>query len=170
MSSETLARNSSVVILARANPTTANSRDSSCSLARLYRAGINLRRVRSPAAPKMTMTQGSPGRPVRVLLGAVSTAVWDICSCLDGAVSNWQLAVGQTVLLGPIANCQLLIALVPTTDYYFGSTCPPNFWLMADSIFSADVCSCLDRKRVYRAADNTSAGTASSIAAWIVQR
>ncbi len=50
------------------------------------------------------------------------------------------------------------------------STWPPNFFLIADSIFSANVCSCRDRKRVYRLADRTSAGTASSSAAMMVQR
>src|SRR6266480_18846 len=44
----------------------------------------------------------------------------------------------------------------------FGSTCPPNFLRIADRIFSANVCSCRERNRVYRAAVRTSAGTASS--------
>src|SRR5712692_7754338 len=46
-----------------------------------------------------------------------------------------------------------------------GSRCPPNFWRIAERIFSANVCSCRERKRIYNAAVNTSAGTASSIAA-----
>src|SRR5689334_8391736 len=51
-----------------------------------------------------------------------------------------------------------------------GSTCPPNFWRMAERIFSANVCSWRERKRVYKAEERTSAGTASSMAAWMVQR
>src|SRR5262249_58101142 len=50
------------------------------------------------------------------------------------------------------------------SSHYFGSTCPPNFLRIADNIFSANVCSCRDRNRVYSAALKTSAGTASSIA------
>src|SRR6266849_3226819 len=50
-------------------------------------------------------------------------------------------------------------------DYERGSRCPPNFFRMADKIFSAKVCSCRERNRVYSAALSTSAGTASSIAA-----
>jgi len=46
-----------------------------------------------------------------------------------------------------------------------GSWWPPNCLRMADSIFSAKVCSLRERKRVYSAAVSTSAGTASSIAA-----
>jgi len=45
------------------------------------------------------------------------------------------------------------------------SMCPPNFCRMAESIFSAKVCCCRERKRTYNAAVNTSAGTASSSAA-----
>src|SRR2546428_4187228 len=47
---------------------------------------------------------------------------------------------------------------------------PPNFFRIAESIFSANVCCCRERKRTYKAAVNTSAGTASSRAACIVHR
>src|SRR5437868_9062365 len=53
---------------------------------------------------------------------------------------------------------------------FFGSTCPPNFCRIADSVFSANVCSWRERKRVYNAAVSTSAGTAVATAASIVQR
>src|SRR5581483_4024694 len=51
-----------------------------------------------------------------------------------------------------------------------GSTWPPNFWRMAESIFSAKVCSWRERKRVNSAAESTSTGTPWSMAAWMVQR
>ena len=50
------------------------------------------------------------------------------------------------------------------------STCPPNFERMAESTFSANVCSLRERKRVNSADANTSTGTAWSIAASMVQR
>src|SRR6266545_4112517 len=58
----------------RAKPTKANSRDSNCARARLYRAGISFRRVRSPEAPKITITHGSPIFPTGcpVVAGMVS--------------------------------------------------------------------------------------------------
>ena len=44
-----------------------------------------------------------------------------------------------------------------------------NFWRIAESIFSAKVCSCRDRNRTNNAAESTSTGTASAIAASIVR-
>src|SRR5712692_11056731 len=46
---------------ARAKPMTAKFSESRPPLARLYSAGISLRLVRSPPAPKITMTQGGAG-------------------------------------------------------------------------------------------------------------
>src|SRR5215813_632816 len=60
---------------------------------------------------------------------------------------------------------QIAYAILPAA--FFGSTCPPNFCLMADKVFSANVCSWRERKRVYKAAVSTSAGTAVAIAASI---
>src|SRR6202035_99354 len=57
-------------------PTMANSRESKSALARLYSAGISLRLVRSPPAPKMTITQGSAGRAVRLVCGATRVSAW----------------------------------------------------------------------------------------------
>src|SRR5215469_10572943 len=51
-----------------------------------------------------------------------------------------------------------------------GSRCPPNFCRIAESIFSANVCSSRERKRTNTSAESTSTGTASSMAASIVQR
>src|SRR2546428_11407711 len=50
------------------------------------------------------------------------------------------------------------------------STWPPNLWRIAESTFSAKVCSRRERKRAKREAARTSQGTASSSAAMIVQR
>src|SRR5260370_36268321 len=51
-----------------------------------------------------------------------------------------------------------------------GSRWPPNPARIADRIFSAKVCSLRERKRANNAAVKTSAGAASSIAAFPVQR
>src|SRR6185312_15450266 len=51
-----------------------------------------------------------------------------------------------------------------------GSLWPPNPSRIADRIFSAKVCSLRERKRANNAAVSTSAGTASSMAAFTVQR
>src|SRR5579872_1585303 len=51
-----------------------------------------------------------------------------------------------------------------------GSLWPPNPSRIAERIFSAKVCSLRERKRANSAAVRTSAGTASSIAAFTVQR
>ena len=138
----------------RATPMTANSRDNNWFFARLYRAGISLRRVRSPLAPKITMAQGSPGLPIR-------------CCSIAGITSVWTMGVEAVLfslgLYAPVIYAFCFAAAA-------GSTWPPNFWRMAESIFSAKVCSCRERKRVYSAAERTSTGTASSIAAWMVQR
>src|SRR4029453_1952565 len=63
ISSVSFSRKLSLVIGRRAEPTTANWRDRRSSFAKLYRAGMSLRLVKSPDAPKITITQGSPGRP-----------------------------------------------------------------------------------------------------------
>src|SRR5262245_1235604 len=55
-------RNSSCVDSFLATPTTAKFWGSNLSCARLYNEGTSKRRVRSPEAPKMTRTQGSPWR------------------------------------------------------------------------------------------------------------
>src|SRR6202000_1061973 len=51
-----------------------------------------------------------------------------------------------------------------------GSLWPPKPSRIAERIFSAKVCSLRERKRANSAAVSTSAGTASSIAAFTVQR
>src|SRR6202042_751761 len=58
-------RKSSSVIWERATPSTANSFESKSARARLCSAGISMRAVRSPAAPKMVMMQGSLCLPKR---------------------------------------------------------------------------------------------------------
>src|SRR5882724_9724705 len=55
-------RKLSVVPSSYANPMMANWSVSSFADARLHSAGISLRLVKSPLAPKMTMTQGSAWR------------------------------------------------------------------------------------------------------------
>src|ERR1700690_642667 len=45
-------------------PTMAKWSGSSFPLARLYSAGINLRLVKSPPAPKITITHAGPGEPI----------------------------------------------------------------------------------------------------------
>src|SRR5215213_11834774 len=57
-----LSLNSSWLICVREMPTTANSSGSLLWEARSYRAGTSLRAVRSPEAPKITMTPGSGTR------------------------------------------------------------------------------------------------------------
>src|SRR5215203_5857950 len=54
--------NSSWLICVREIPTTANSSGSRLCAARSYRAGTSLRAVKSPEAPKITMTPGSGTR------------------------------------------------------------------------------------------------------------
>src|SRR5215208_3225086 len=54
--------NSSWLICVRERPTTANSSGNLLWAARSYRAGTSLRAVRSPEAPKITMTPGSGTR------------------------------------------------------------------------------------------------------------
>src|SRR5271165_271380 len=65
ISSESNFRKESVVRSLAAKPMMANCLDRRLSFARLHSAGISLRLVRSPLAPKMTMTQGEA-----VVLGA----------------------------------------------------------------------------------------------------
>src|ERR687889_2499484 len=57
-----LPRNSSWLISVRETPTTANSSGNLLWAARSYKAGTSLREVRSPDAPKITMTPGSGTR------------------------------------------------------------------------------------------------------------
>src|SRR3984893_8182381 len=57
-SSVSVLRKLSVLRSLDAKPTIANCLERRLSFARLQSAGINLRLVRSPVAPKMTMTQG----------------------------------------------------------------------------------------------------------------
>src|ERR1700733_4335126 len=58
-SSDSVLRKPSVFRSLDAKPIMANCLESRLSFARLHSAGINLRLVRSPVAPKMTMTQGA---------------------------------------------------------------------------------------------------------------
>src|ERR1700756_4581170 len=58
ISSESVLRKLSVVKSLPAKPMMANCLESRLSAARLASAGMSLRLVRSPVAPKMTMTQG----------------------------------------------------------------------------------------------------------------
>src|ERR671916_395497 len=60
-----LPRNSSWLISVRETPTTANSSGNLLWAARSYKAGTSLREVRSPEAPKITMTPGSGTRGSR---------------------------------------------------------------------------------------------------------
>src|SRR5271165_7518161 len=55
-------RNESVVRPSKANATMANCDGSRFDFARLHRAGISFRFVRSPLAPKITIMQGSGTR------------------------------------------------------------------------------------------------------------
>src|ERR1700745_1776244 len=57
-SSVSIFRKPSVFISLDANPMMANCLERRLSFARLHSAGIHLRLVKSPVAPKMTMTQG----------------------------------------------------------------------------------------------------------------
>src|SRR5579863_1002501 len=59
----------------RAKPMMANRRARQFCAARPYSAGINLRRERSPEAPKMTMVQGSAGEIEVCFSGASSSIV-----------------------------------------------------------------------------------------------
>src|SRR6266403_2886423 len=58
MSLLSCARKASVVMESKEKPITANWGERSRPLAKLHSAGISLRFVRSPLAPKITMTQG----------------------------------------------------------------------------------------------------------------
>src|SRR6185437_14047178 len=69
-----------------------------------------------------------------------------------------------------VSLCHLRVLHQAVLDVITGSTWPPNFCRIADNIFSANVCSSRERKRTNKAADRTSTGTASSMAASIVQR
>src|SRR5579875_111934 len=65
-SSRTRCLNCSSLRSSSAKPTSAKSEGSSFFFARLYKVGSNLRFVRSPVAPKMTIVHGSPGLPCTV--------------------------------------------------------------------------------------------------------
>src|SRR5919107_4746788 len=90
--------NSSWLIAVREIPTTANSSGNLRWAARSYRAGTSLRAVRSPEAPKITMTPGSGTRGSlcssrRIFcITCVSAIVWLLlllCSCfLDGMAAE----------------------------------------------------------------------------------
>src|SRR6185437_1543256 len=69
-----------------------------------------------------------------------------------------------------VSLCHLRVLHQADLDLITGSTWPPNFCRIADNIFSANVCSSRERKRTNSAAESTSTGTASSIAASIVHR
>src|SRR5438094_176903 len=58
ISAVSLSRNASVVIWSKEKPMIANWCESNPSCARFARAGRSFRLVRSPLAPKITMTQG----------------------------------------------------------------------------------------------------------------
>src|SRR6266850_746318 len=51
--------------------------------------------------------------------------------------------------LGVFVPGCILIGFTPDHNYYADSSrWPPNFWRIAESIFSAKVCGCRERKRV----------------------
>ena len=59
----------------------ANSRESRLLFARLYSAGISLRAVRSPVAPKITMTQGPLG-------GGAADPPWSVSSRVSSSAKS----------------------------------------------------------------------------------
>src|SRR5215218_1722338 len=79
-----LSLNSSWLICVREMPTTANSSGSLLWEARSYRAGTSLRAVRSPEAPKITMTPGSGTR------GSLCSSRRIFCSTCVSAIT-WLL-------------------------------------------------------------------------------
>src|SRR5919112_4432152 len=75
-----LLRNSSWLISVRETPTTANSSGNLLWAARSYKAGTSLREVRSPDAPKITMTPGSGTR------GSLCSSRRTFCSTCVSAI------------------------------------------------------------------------------------
>ena len=71
-------RKLSVVMSLPAKPMIANCLESRLSLARLQSAGMSLRLVRSPVAPKITMTQGAADRA-----GAIGEFMSSLSECPD---------------------------------------------------------------------------------------
>ena len=75
------------------------------------------------------------------------------------------LAISALSVIAPLAMTARCLPYLP-----FGSTWPPKPLRIAEMIFSANVWLWRERKRVNSAAESTSAGTASSMAACSVQR
>ena len=106
--------------------------------------------MRSPAAPKITMTPG----PVTFADITVNSQVQATASKPHPALSTWTSSIFHLPCHPPAGR----------------STWPPNLCRMAERTFSANVCSCRERNRAYNDEESTSAGTASSIAVRMVQR
>src|SRR5215218_4479445 len=83
-----LSLNSSWLICVREMPTTANSSGSLLWEARSYRAGTSLRAVRSPEAPKITMTPGSGTR------GSLCSSRRTFCRTCVSAIVSLLLLLG----------------------------------------------------------------------------
>src|ERR671920_2126650 len=89
--------NSSWLISVRETPTTANSSGNLLWAARSYKAGTSLREVRSPDAPKITMTPGSGTRGslcssrrmfCRTCVSAIVSLLLLFCGCFFDRVST----------------------------------------------------------------------------------
>src|SRR5437660_8664479 len=73
-------RKASEVKLLEENPTRANWRGSRFDSAKLHSAGINFRLVKSPDAPKITITQGSGGWPLAGRFGFMFASSLRTCA------------------------------------------------------------------------------------------
>src|SRR5215210_2583841 len=90
--------NSSWLISVREIPTTANSSGSRRWAARSYRAGTSLREVRSPEAPKITMTPGSGTR------GSLCSSLRTFCRiCVSAILGSCLLLVLRRCLLDRVS-------------------------------------------------------------------
>src|ERR671921_1428671 len=104
-----LSLNSSWLISVREMPTTANSSGNLRWAARSYRAGTSLRDVRSPDAPKITITPGSGTRGslcssrrifCRTCVSAIVSLLLLLCSCFFDGMAAELAAQGSNDLHG----------------------------------------------------------------------
>src|ERR1700730_3210782 len=120
----------------------ANCFERRLSFARLESAGMSLRLVRSPVAPKMTITQGD----------ALGLEAWWL-RLMRGFLD----APGFALLRDWVAQL-------------FFSTWPPNWKRIAERIFDAKSDSPRDVKRSYSASVRTGDGAPDSMPAMMVHR
>src|ERR1700761_8506778 len=96
----------------------AKSSDSALDFARLYRAGIRRRLVKSPAAPKITIVAGGAVRPAVAIAGALS-AGFAIVLLGASIASHLLVRYGQSRLFSPKSYTGCPRQLTPSSNLSF---------------------------------------------------